>query len=110
MVLTASIAGSFPVLAQDEHWQAITGSDTLNEFMSGAIAEKKRPDGTVNRSEYFADGSGIVHEYGASFPRTGKTKGSDQICISAPRGQLCFTLEQNTVESDLYRGRFILTV
>ena len=100
---------SMPAMAQDDEWITVTGADTLSNFMKGRTAVRKLPDGEVTRGEYFADGTGVVREYGASFPRTWEIKGDDQVCISSARGHVCYTFERNTADPDLYRGRNVVT-
>jgi len=70
VVLVLLLAVSMPAMAQDDEWVHVTGADTLRNFMKGRTAVRKLPDGEVTRGEYFADGTGVVREYGASFSRT----------------------------------------
>jgi hypothetical protein len=103
------LAVSMPVVAQDDAWVPVTGADTLRNFMSGRTAERRLPGGEVSTGEYFADGTGVVREYGASFSRTWEIRGDDQICISSARDHVCYTFERNTADPDLYRGRNVAT-
>jgi len=108
-IVVLLLAVSMPVVAQDDAWVPVTGADTLRNFMSGRTAERRLPGGEVTRGEYFADGTGVVREYGASFSRTWEVRGDDQICISSARDHVCYTFERNTADPDLYRGRNVVT-
>ncbi len=108
-IVTLLLAVSMPIVAQDDAWVHVTGADTLRNFMKGRTATRKLPDGEVTRGEYFADGTGVVREYGASFSRTWEVRGDDQICISSARDHVCYTFERNTADPDLYRGRNVVT-
>ncbi|MDH3987142.1 MAG: hypothetical protein OEV12_12125, partial [Gammaproteobacteria bacterium] len=88
--MTLLLAVSMPIVAQDDAWVHVTGADTLRNFMKGRTATRKLPDGEVTRGEYFADGTGVVREYGASFSRTWEVRGDDQICISSARDHVCY--------------------
>ena len=109
LVVTLVIAVSMPVAAQDDEWVPVTGADTLRNFMSGRTAERRLPDGEMSTAEYFADGTGVVREYGASFSRTWEIWGDDQVCISSARDHVCYSFERNTADPDLYRGRNVAT-
>ena len=98
-----------PAWVQAGDWEPVTGVDTLRKFISGRTAERNLPSGETARGEYFADGTGVVHEYGASFPRTWEVRGDDQVCISSAREHVCYTFERNTADPDLYRGRNVAT-
>ncbi|RLA45041.1 MAG: hypothetical protein DRR06_08240 [Gammaproteobacteria bacterium] len=108
-IVALVIAISMPTMAQDDAWVPVTGADTLRNFMKERTAERNLPGGEIARGEYFADGTGVVHEYGASFPRTWEVKGDNQVCISSARGHVCYTYERNTTDPDLYRGRNVET-
>ncbi len=77
LVLTATAA-----VAQDGDWEPIRGADTLKEFMSGLTAERNLPGGGVSKAEYFADGTGGLHSWGETFPRTWRIEGETQVCIT----------------------------
>ena len=108
-IVTLIIAVSMPAIAQDGDWVPVTGAGTLRSFMEERTAVRKLPDGEVTRGEYFSDGTGVLHEYGASFPRTWEIRGENQICISSARDHVCYTYERNTTDPDLYRGRNVAT-
>jgi hypothetical protein len=95
--------------AQSAEWEPVTGADNLREFMSGRTAERKLPNGEMSRGEYHADGTGTLYSWGAAIPRTWEVKGDDQICVTAERVTLCFYLEQNKTDPDLYRARMLAT-
>ena len=66
-----------PAVAQEGDWVPVTGAETLREFMSGLTAERTLPGGGVNRAEYYADGTGVLHSWGASFRRTWEVEGDE---------------------------------
>ncbi len=96
-------------LAQDRDWEALTGTNTMHEFMSGLTAERTLPNGQVSRGEYRADGTGILHAWGATVPRTWEIKGDDQLCITAEGETQCFRLDKSASVPDLYRARSVAT-
>jgi len=108
-VVALFIAMSMPVMAQDNAWVPVTGADTLRNFMSGRTAERRLPGGEVSTGEYFSDGTGVVREYGASFPRTWEIKGDDQVCISSAHDHICYVFERNSADPDLFRARNLTT-
>ncbi len=77
--------------------------------MSGLTAERDLRGGEVSRGEYFADGTGVLHAWGASVPRTWSVEGEDRLCITAQREALCYELERNAADEDLYRVRAVAT-
>ena len=93
------------VAAQGSEWQPVTGSEELRNFMSGQIVERSLPGGETARGEYHADGTGVVHEYGGTFPRTWTVKGDDQICITVDDADQCYQFETNTTSPNLFRAR-----
>lgn len=88
---------------QATEWKPVTGAETLNDFMSGLKAERTLAGGELSHGEYSADGTGTLFSWGAHIPRTWEVKGDDQICISAKREAICYTLERNNENPDLYR-------
>ena len=96
-------------LAQDGDWVPVTGAETLREFMGGLTTERTLPGGEVSRAEYRGDGTALLHAWGATHPRTWSVEGDDQLCIKAEDESLCFELEKNTAEQDLYRVRKVST-
>jgi len=73
--------------------------------MSGLKAERTLAGGEISRGEYFPDGTGVLSAWGADIPRTWEVKGDDQICVSARGETLCYFLERNSDNPDLYRAR-----
>jgi hypothetical protein len=112
--LALALGMACSVWAQNEGWAPVTGAETLRNFMSGLVAERKLPSGEVSRAEYKADGTGVLYSWGAEFPRTWEVKGDDQLCFTMqrktrqPKTQ-CYTLERNTAVADLYRVREVAT-
>ena len=90
--------------AQANEWIPVTGIQTLQDFMSGMKAERTLANGEISRGEYRPDGTGTLHAWGASIPRTWKIEGDDQICVSAERKVNCYRLERNSDNPNLYRA------
>ena len=107
-ILLATMVLIAPAIGADE-WEPVSGADTLSEFMSGLSVERDLPGKEVARGEYRADGTGVLHEWGSSFPRTWEVRGEDQICISARVDVRCYVFERNTAEEKLFRGRDVDT-
>ena len=57
------------------------------------------------KGEYHADGTGVLHEWGASFLENLEVEGENQICITVGPQTKCYEFERNTAEADLYRAR-----
>ena len=110
IILGIALLMSTTAHAQDTVWTPITGAETLRDFMSGLTTERTLSNGDVSRGEYHADGTGTLYSWGAAIPRTWSVKGDDQICFTAAnQGTLCFQLERNTADPDLYRVRDVAT-
>ncbi len=97
---------SIPAMAQGNDWEPVTGEDNLRQFVSGKTFEREFSNGEISRGEYHADGTGVVYEYGGTFPRTWAVKGDNQVCITADK-VLCYVYEKSTITPGLYRGREI---
>ena len=98
------------VQAQNDGWEPVTGTDTLREFMSGLVAERKLPGGVVSRAEYKADGTGVLYSWGGQFSRTWEIRGEDQLCFTTDQRDFgCYELERSTSDSSLYRVRGVAT-
>jgi hypothetical protein len=91
--------------AQGNEWTPVTGSDALQNYMSGMKAERTLPSGEVSRGEYKADGSGTLTAWGADIARTWEVKGEDQVCITEKRITNCYQIEKNSAAPNLYRAR-----
>lgn len=109
VVAEAETPRDITISAQDDDWVPVTGADILRDFMSGLKAERELANGEWSTAEYDADGTGVLHAWGASIPRTWEIKGEDRLCFTAKNERLCYTLEKNTGEEDLYRVREIAT-
>lgn len=96
-------------MAQDAEWVPVTGADALRDVMSGLTAERELPSGEIARGEYAADGTGVVHAWGASVPRTWSVEGEDRLCITARSETLCYQLERNAADDNLYRALAVAT-
>jgi hypothetical protein len=104
-----SVLFSLTALAQDSEWTPVTGADKLSDFMSGAKAETKLPNGEISRGEYHPDGTGTLYSWGAAIHRTWSVKGEDQVCLSESQKTLCYQFERNTADPALYRARDVST-
>ena len=107
VVLTTTL--SLPAVAQERDWESVTGAEILREFMSGLTVERDLPGKEVARGEYLADGTGVLHEWGASFDRTWHVEGENQVCITVGSQTRCYRFERHTAEEDLYRARDVAT-
>ncbi len=96
-------------MAQANEWLPVTGAETLKNYMSGMKAERTLPNGEISRGEYFPDGTGTLYAWGAQIPRTWEVKGDDQICVTARGETICYQLERNSDNPNLYRARDIAT-
>lgn len=86
-------------------WEPLIGEDILRDYISGLTVERQLPGGETATGEYYADGTGLIREYGGSFPRTWTIKGDDQLCIASDNRTQCYVYEKNTRSPGLYRGR-----
>ena len=108
VILLATIALSAPAIRADD-WEPVSGAETLREFMSGLSTERDLPGKEVARGEYYPDGTGVLHEWGASFSRTWEVVGEDQVCITAGPQTRCYQFERSTAEADMYLARDVAT-
>ncbi len=84
-------------------WITVTGADKLTMFMTDLKAERVLPNGEISRGEYRGDGTGTLYSWGTEIPRTWEVRGENQICVTAERKSLCYTLEQNRQDGSRYR-------
>lgn len=97
------------VAAQEKQWVPLTGADSLRKFMSDLTVERVMPDGRVSRGVYAADGSGVLFQWGVKFPRKWEVRGEDQVCIISQKSTLCYGIEQNTADPNLFRSYDVST-
>lgn len=102
-LFSLSLFLSAVTMAQEGQWSPVTGAQTLRDFMSGLTAERTLAGGETAKAEYSSDGTGILTEWGASFPRDWEIQGEDKICISSERESGCYLLEKSVTADDLYR-------
>jgi len=105
LLLSGLLLAGLAASTHANEWIPVTGAETLREFMSGLKAERTLAGGEISRGEYFPDGTGVLSAWGADIPRTWEVKGDDQICVSARGETLCYFLERNSDNPDLYRAR-----
>jgi len=105
LLLSSLLLAGITLNAHANEWIPVTGADELKEFMSGLKAERTLAGGEISRGEYFPDGTGVLSAWGADIPRTWEVKGDDQICVSVRGETLCYFLERNSDNPDLYRAR-----
>lgn len=106
---SALSAAAQPPAAQSGDWTPVTGADELRDFISDKTLEWEEPGRARSRGEYRPDGTGTLHAWGASTPRTWEVKGEDQICITARDVTQCYQLERNTTDPTRYRARDLAT-
>jgi hypothetical protein len=109
VLFTIGLLAASPVMAQDNKWVLVTGTDNLRTFMSGLTAERELAKGETSKAIYNADGTGTLRSWGATIQRTWSVKGEDQVCVNERRVIQCFNIEQNTTEANQYRARMIKT-
>ena len=105
IVMSSLLVLSAVTIAQGNEWIPVTGSEALSSYMSGMKAERTLPNGEISRGEYHPDGTGTLYAWGAEIPRTWAVKGEDQICVTAERVTICYQIERNSADPDLYRAR-----
>jgi len=109
VVMVLAITIFFPLRAQDSGWEPVAGAETLRDFMSGLTTERDLPGKEVARGEYHEDGTGVLHEWGASFSRTWEVAGEDQVCITVGQQTKCYQFERHDAETNFYRARDVET-
>jgi hypothetical protein len=72
--------------AHSAEWEPVTGTDSLQNLMSGTKAERELPNGEISRGEYNPDGTGTIYSWGAAIPRTWEVRGDDQIDLYYGQG------------------------
>ena len=101
---TFLVACAASPLAFADNWQALTGADTLRNFVSGATAEIELHGDVTAVGKYNADGTAEIEAWNETFRRTWSVKGEDQVCYSDLETN-CFTFEQNLDEPAEFRAR-----
>ncbi len=108
VMFSCLVSGVFALQVNAADWTPVTGTDTLTKFMSGLKAERNLAGGKKATAEYNADGTGVLHSWGANISRTWKI--IDNTVIITARGEaLSYQVERNSEKSDLYRVRDIAT-
>lgn len=96
-------------LAYADGWQPIKGEENLRSFMSDTTVERQLSDGSLNRGEYRADGTGTLYAWGESFTRNWEIKEGDQICVRGESIDECYRLEKSSTDPTLYRVTAVST-
>ena len=102
IILTCLLSVSL-VSAEASDWMTVTGADKLTIFMSDLKAERVLPNGEISRGEYREDGTGTLYSWGTEITRTWEIRGENQICVTAERKSLCYTIKQNKPDTTRYR-------
>lgn len=69
-ICEASLFLSAVSMPQNEPWRPVTGAGILRDFIDGLTAERTLAGDEIAKTEYVADGAGVLTEREASFPRT----------------------------------------
>jgi len=105
LVCGVLLATASAAMAQTGDWVPVTGEETLRDFMSGLHVERELPGKAMSQGEYNTDGTGVLHSWGARFPRTWTVKNDDQLCVTEERVTQCYRIEESTLEPGLFRAR-----
>lgn len=100
LVLTAS--------AQAADWQPVTGADTLQDFVSGAVVEITLTPGVIAVGKYRADGTAEILAWNETFRRTWQVRGDDQVCYTDLETH-CYSYEQNLEDPAEFRAHNVAT-
>lgn len=92
-----------PVLA--DNWEAMTGADTLHQFVAGATAEISLTPEVTAVGKYNADGTATIRAWNETFQRHWTVKGEDQVCYSSDTDTNCFRFERNLGDPGAYRSQ-----
>ena len=101
---------SSTVLASD--WKKIEDPETLKALYSDTtLRGSDYPPSGVARDQmntewqidYCSDGTGILTFMGHTYPRTWRTNGSDQVCVTVRSEEKCYFFEEHTEYLDVYR-------
>ncbi len=95
--------------AQANEWIPVKGAEPLKNFMSNMKAERTLAGGEISRGEYHSDGTGTLYTWGTEIPRTWEVKGDDQICVTGRGETICYQLEHNSNNPNLFRFRDVAT-
>ncbi len=109
IILSGLLVLNAATVAQANEWIPVTGAETLKNFMSVMKAQRTLVNGEISRGEYFPDGTGTLFAWGAEIPRTWEVKGDDQVCVTARGETICYRLERNSDNPNLYRARDVTT-
>ena len=92
-----------PGFATAQHWEPVTGEDTLRQLFSDTVFETKLEDNVDAIANYNADGSGELRAWGDVFPREWKIE-DDTVCIRIDGLFRCFRIERTSGEPAEYRA------
>ena len=107
MSVLLSMSTISPALCNE--WIPVRGAETLKNYMSSLKVKRTLPNGEISRGEYFPDGTGTLYAWGAQIPRTWEIKGDDQVCVTARGETICYQLERNSDNPNLYRAHDVAT-
>jgi len=99
----------FPLGAQAETWEPVTGADKLAALFSDTVQTAELGGGSKAVANYNADGTGELKAWNDTFAREWKVDGDELICIKIDRRFQCWRIEKNTDKDNEYRGTKIET-
>jgi len=102
-VLLLFIGGLLVPAAHADTWEQVTGSETLQQLVSGATATIEIDEDKRVVGKYFEDGTAKIEAWGETFDRTWQVQGEDQVCYSSLTETNCFRFERSQEQPNRYR-------
>ena len=96
-------------IAEEGEWEPIQGTDVLQEFMSGLVAERSSQVRELAKPSILPTAQAPCTPGARAFPRTWTVEGEIRVCITQElvrkNPTQCIELERNTSDPTLYRLR-----
>ena len=98
-------------LEGQEHveWTRVKDVEKLKKFMDGLSFERPLVRGKIAKAEFFADGTSLLHAWGATFHRTWDIKEDGRICITTGTVIDCYDFEISNIKAGLFRAHSVKT-
>ena len=105
------IMSSAALRAHADEWSPVTGKEVLEGLYSDVVQQGVLTTKAKWRTEYCANGTGIMRAWGQVFPRTWRAVDDERVCITSDGNTKveCFRFEKHTSKANTYRGRDVIS-
>jgi hypothetical protein len=97
--------------AHADEWKRVTGKEALEAIYSDVVQQGDLTRKAKWRTEYCANGTGILRSWGQVFPRTWRVVDDKRVCITSDGNTKveCFRYEKHTSKPNTFRGRDVVS-